>query len=97
MASLKGQCKIVCKGNKRYCWHEECTILKRFTSGKFLIENKNGYVRAAVPYDLIFSKAEKKIYKQYNLEANEWVLEAEGEKTVQQTMASKLQNKLNLI
>jgi len=96
MASLKGQCALICTGNQRACWHQDCKILRRFTSGKFLIENKNGKVQAAVPYDLIFSNAEKNIYKQYNLEADAWVLEADAKNSILgQTMASKLQSKIN--
>ena len=96
MASLKGQCELVCQGNQGTCWHQDCNILRRFASGKFLIENKNGHVRAVVPYDLIFSNAEKNIYKQYNLEADAWILEADAKNSILgQTMASKLQSKIN--
>ena len=28
-----------------------CKILKRFRSGKFLIENRHGYIRAAIPVE----------------------------------------------
>ena len=92
MASLKGQCQMICKENQSYCWHQDCIIRKRFTSGQFLIENKYGHVRAAVPYDLMFSNAEKDTYKQYNLEADEWVLEAEIERTIfRQTVTHTLQ------
>lgn len=49
MASLKGQCSVACKGDTRSCWHMDCKITKRFTSGKFLIENRRGFIRAAAP------------------------------------------------
>ena len=93
MASLKGQCSIACSGDKRSCWHVDCTILRRFRSGKFLIENRHGYVRAAVPVELFFSNSEEVAYSQYNLTANELDLEAESEREeLRQTIAGKLQN-----
>ena len=93
MASLKGQCSIACSGDKRSCWHMECKILRRFKSGKFLIENRKGYVRAAVPAALFFSISEESTYGQYNLTADELDLEAEEDReTMRQTIAGKLQN-----
>ena len=93
MASLKGQCSVACKGDKRSCWHTDCTILRRFTSGKFLIENRHGYVRAALPIELFFSISEENMYSQYNLTADELELDAAAEReTMRQTIAGKLQN-----
>jgi len=93
MASLKGQCSIACKGDKRSCWHMDCKILRRFSSGQFLIENTHGYARAAVPAALFFSISEESTYNQYNLTADELDLEAEVDRErMRQTIASKLQN-----
>ena len=71
MVSLKGICTATCTGDKRSCWHKECKIVRRFTSGKFLIENANGYVRAAVPADLVFSTSEENKYNKYNLKVDD--------------------------
>ena len=93
MASLKGQCSMACKGDKRSCWHMDCKILRRFKSGKFLIENRHNYVRAAFPADLLFSISEEREYGQHNLTADSLDLEAEvAREALRQTMASKLQN-----
>ena len=93
MASLKGQCSMACKGDKRSCWHMDCKILKRFRSGKFLIENRHGYIRAAIPVELFFSISEENQYSQYNLTADELDLEAEMDReAIRQTIAGKLQN-----
>jgi hypothetical protein len=67
MVSLKGICTVACKGDKRTCWHTDCIILKQFTSGKFLIENANGYVRAAASTDLLFSVSDENKYNKYNM------------------------------
>ena len=97
MASLKGQCSVACKGDKRSCWHSDCTILKRFQSGKFLIENRNGYIRAAVPAELLFSISEERDYAQYDLKADELDLEAEAARSaIRSSMVHKLQNKFNI-
>ena len=91
MVSLKGICTVTCKGDKRTCWHMDCIILKRFTSGKFLIENANGYVRAAVPTDLVFSISEENKYNKYNLKVDDIELGAEAEREqIRQTMANNL-------
>jgi len=93
MVALKGQCSVSCKGDKRSCWHMDCKILRRFTSGKFLIENRHNYVRAAVPADLLFSISEERDYSQHNLTADALDLEAEvAREALRQTMVSKLQN-----
>ena len=93
MVALKGQCSVSCKGDKRSCWHLDCKILRRFKSGKFLIENRYNYVRAAVPAALFFSISEESTYNQYNLTADELDLEAEADREeMRQTIASKLQN-----
>jgi len=71
----------------------DCKILRRFTSGKFLIENRHNYVRAAVPADLLFSISEERDYSQHNLTADALDLEAEvAREALRQTMVSKLQN-----
>ena len=93
MVALKGQCSVACKGDKRSCWHMDCKILRRFTSGKFLIENRHNYVRAAGPADLLFSISEERAYSQYNLTADELELEAATDReTLRQTTAHKLRN-----
>ena len=93
MASLKGQCSVACKGDKRSCWHMDCKILRRFKSGKFLIENSHNYVIAAVPADLFFSISEERDYSQYDLTADELELGAATEReTLRQTMEHKLRN-----
>lgn len=71
----------------------DCMILRRFKSGKFLIENRHGYVRAAVPAALFFSISEEREYSQYDLTATELDLDAETEReAMRQTIAGKLQN-----
>ena len=93
MASLKGQCSVACKNNKQSCWHMDCKILRRFRSGKFLIENRYNYVRAAAPADLFFSISEERDYSQYDLTADELELDAATDReTLRQTMAHKLRN-----
>ena len=62
MASLYGNCTLACK-DKRSCWHVECKILRVFTSGKFLVENRAGYVIAAVPANLEFTETEQEKFK----------------------------------
>ena len=93
MASLKGQCSTACKGDKRSCWHTDCKILRRFKSGKFLIENRYHYVRAAVPAELLFAISEEREYSPYDLTADELELEAETDREyVRQATAHKLRN-----
>ena len=70
MASLHGNCNMACK-DKRVCWHVECKILRVFTSGKFLVENKGGYVIAVVPANLEFTETEQEKFKDYDLYATE--------------------------
>ena len=55
MAALRSDCGVACKIDKRSCWHQDCKIVRRFTSGKFIIENNHGYIRAAVHADLYFT------------------------------------------
>ena len=93
MVALKGQCSVSCKGDKRSCWHLDCKILRRFKSGKFLIENRYNYVRAAVPADLLFSISEERDYSQYNVTVDELELEAETDReNIRQTGLHKLRN-----
>lgn len=93
MASLKGQCSVACKGDTRSCWHMDCKITKRFTSGKFLIENRRGFIRAAAPADLVFSISEEREYSQYDLTADELELDAAADReTIRQNMEHKLRN-----
>ena len=93
MVALKGQCSVSCKGDKRSCWHLDCKILRRFKSGKFLIENRYNYVRAAVPADLLFSISEERDYSHYNLTVDELELEAETDReNIRQTGLHKLRN-----
>lgn len=70
MASLHGTCSLACK-DKRGCWHSNCKIIRIFTSGKFLIENRAGYIRAVVPANLEFTDEEREKYKDYDLDATE--------------------------
>jgi hypothetical protein len=70
MASLNGICTQACK-DKRVCWHVECKVIRVFTSGKFLVENRAGYVIAAVPAHLEFTEAEQENFKDYDLYATE--------------------------
>jgi len=58
----------------------DCTIVRRFTTGRFLIENKHGYVRAASPIEMYFSVDEAKLYDKYNLNADDLELNAELER-----------------
>lgn len=89
MAALKGQCSPACHTDKRSCWHSESKILKRFRTGKFLIENRLGYVRGASPGELKFNDDEAHTYKDYDLEATEEDLEAEFDR---QVLRAKYQN-----
>ena len=70
MASLSGKCSLACR-DTRACWHTNCKIIRVFTSGKFLIKNRAGYVRAAVPADLELTEEERVQYEEYNLYATE--------------------------
>jgi len=70
MASLNGICTQACK-DKRVCWHVHCEVLRIFTSGMVLVENKAGYVIAAVPANLEFTDEEQKKFKNYDLYATE--------------------------
>ena len=76
MAALKGDCGVACKSDRRSCWHVHAKILRRFQSGKFLLENRHGYVRAAIPADIIFSNDEEREYSDYNLKADALELSA---------------------
>ena len=49
-----------------------------------MIENKHGFIRAAVPADLYFTTDEEKLYRDYNLEADELELEAMNERLMLQ-------------
>lgn len=62
MARLKGSCVAACRHTKRDCWHDESVIIRRFVSGKFLIENPKGHVRAAAIENLIFTDNESHIF-----------------------------------
>ena len=70
MASLNGNCTLACK-DKRVCWHVECKVIRIFTSGMVLVENKAGYVIAAVPANLEFTDEEQEKFKNYDLYATE--------------------------
>ena len=84
MAALRSDCGVACRSDSKSCWHHDCKIVKRFTSGKFMIENKHGFIRAAVPADLYFTTDEEKLYRDYNLEADELELEAMNERLMLQ-------------
>ena len=73
MASLMGNCTLACKDN-RSCWHLECKVIRIFLSGKFLVENKQGYVIAVPPANLEFTDTEREQYKSHDLYANEYDL-----------------------
>tara|TARA_R110002110_G_scaffold154921_1_gene348966 strand:+ start:57 stop:344 length:288 start_codon:yes stop_codon:yes gene_type:complete len=91
MASLKGICTATCTGDKRSCWHKECKIVRRFTSGKFLIENIHGYVRAVESIDLLLSISEESKYGKCDLKVDNITLGAEAEREqIRQRMASNL-------
>ena len=47
------------------------SIIHLFTSGKFLVENRAGYVIAAVPANLEFTETEQEKFKDYDLYATE--------------------------
>ena len=81
MASIMGKCTAAC-GDGRSCWHKECLIIKRFTSGKFLLENKTGYVTASVPKNINFTDYEAIKYGDYNLYADELELDAMLERQI---------------
>ena len=81
MALVNGKCTAACVDG-RSCWHKECEIVKRFTSGKFLLENKAGYVRAAIPKDIRFTDYEANKYSDYNLFADELELDAMLERQI---------------
>jgi len=73
MASLIGNCTPACK-DKRTCWHLECKVIRIFLSGKFLVENKQGYVIAVPPAHLEFTDEEREQYKDHDLYATEYEL-----------------------
>ena len=59
MGHLKGNCKDSCLSDRRNCYHNiTCKVLKQFTSGKWLIENPSGYVRAVESYEMVFNDGE---------------------------------------
>ncbi len=99
MASLKGMCTVTCKGDKRSCWHKDCKILRQFTSGRFLIENIHGYVRAVGSIDLTFSISEDNKYDTRSSiidEIDEIELGAIAEREkIRQTMANNLKSFTN--
>mgnify|MGYP004453910783 CR=1 FL=1 len=82
MAKVKGDCSVACKKDKRVCWHDSCTIIKMLMTGKFLISNDQGFVRGATPAQLILSNEESRIYKEYDLEADQLALDAKAEKDI---------------
>ena len=76
MAALRGECSVACKSDRRSCWHTDGKILRRFQSGKFLIENRHGFVKAVLPFEIIFTSAEEQQYGDYNLGADALELDA---------------------
>ena len=70
MVTWAGICSRACK-DKRVCWHTECKVVRVFANGKFLIENKGGYVIASAPINLDFTEAEQEKFKDYDLYATE--------------------------
>ena len=99
MAVIKGNCTINCKSDSRGCWHgsngQECSVRRIFTSGKFLIENRAGYVRAAAPAELIFTEEEKIKYKDRDLEATNLDIEAEMERNILRWRIEHNSHKIN--
>ena len=73
-----GECLLKCKIDTKSCWHKECKILKILMDETFLIENSNGYVRAAVPADLEFNNEETRRYHKYDLTADRLTLDAQA-------------------
>ena len=82
MAKVNGDCSAACKKDKRSCWHDSCTIVKMLMTGKFLIANDYGFVRGATPAQLTLTNEESRRYKEYDLEADQIDLDAQGERAI---------------
>ena len=83
MASLRGNCIAACsQNNGSSCWHKDTIIRKQLTNGKWMLENKKGYIRLADEDMIIFDGGEYLKHKHTNLNNgnhmmdNEAILEA---------------------
>lgn len=62
MAFLRGNCTPACfQDRNSACWHKDTTINKQLLSGKWVLENKKGYIRLADEDMIIFSSEEEYI------------------------------------
>tara|TARA_R110002020_G_scaffold317447_1_gene533049 strand:- start:247 stop:543 length:297 start_codon:yes stop_codon:yes gene_type:complete len=82
MAKVKGTCSATCKRDFKACWHKKCEIVKVLVTGKFLVINNSGFIRAAVPADLDFSESELEKYQEYDLTSDQLGLDAQGEREI---------------
>ena len=68
MASLRGNCIAAClQNNGSSCWHKDTIIRKQLTNGKWMLENKKGYIRLADEDMIIFDGGEYLKHKHTNL------------------------------
>jgi len=68
MAFLRGGCEISCTNNNgESCWHKETVIRKQLLSGKWMLENKRGYIRLADEDMIIFEDGEYIKHKNINI------------------------------
>jgi hypothetical protein len=64
MAHERGPCREICTRDKKSCFHRiTCAVVRQFKNGRWLIENRYGFVNAVDERNLIFEQGE---YQKHN-------------------------------
>ena len=59
MSFLRGECTPICsRDGGSSCWHKNTIIRRQLLTGKWMLENKKGYIRLADEHMIIFDEEE---------------------------------------
>ena len=71
MSFLRGDCTPACsRDGGSSCWHKNTIIRRQLLTGKWMLENKKGYIRLADEHMIIFDEEEYIKHKNSNLNNN---------------------------
>ena len=71
LAFLRGVCTPACfRDGGASCWHKNTIIRRQLLTGKWMLENKKGYIRLADEHMIIFDEEEYIKHKNSNLNNN---------------------------
>jgi len=58
LAFLRGDCTPSCLRDSGSCWHKNIIIRRQLSNGKWMLENRGGYIRLADANMIVFDEEE---------------------------------------